>query len=46
MTELVDIQVVVFCLAEELARLTGKDFDVVERALVNVAADTMRGKRR
>jgi NTP pyrophosphatase (non-canonical NTP hydrolase) len=46
MTELVDIQVVVFCLAEELARLTGEDFDVVERALVNVAADTMRGKRR
>jgi hypothetical protein len=46
MTELVDIQVVVFRLAEELARLTGEDYDVVERALVNVAADTMRGKRR
>ena len=46
MAELADVQVVVFCLAEELARLTGEDYDVVERALVNVAADTMRGKRR
>jgi NTP pyrophosphatase (non-canonical NTP hydrolase) len=46
MAELADVQVVVFCLAEELARLTGEDYDVVERALVNVAGDTMRGKRR
>jgi hypothetical protein len=46
MTELVHIQVVVFRLAEELARLTGEDFDIVERALVRVATDTMRGKRR
>jgi hypothetical protein len=45
MSEPAGIQVVVFCLAEELARLTGEDFDVVERALVNVAADTMRGKQ-
>ena len=44
MTELVDIQVVVFCLAEELARLTGEDFDVTERALVKVATGTMRGR--
>jgi hypothetical protein len=44
MTELVDIQVVVFCLAEELARLTGEDYDVAERALAKVAADTMRGR--
>jgi hypothetical protein len=46
MAELAGVQVVVFCLAEELARLTDEDYDVVERALVNVAADTMRGKRR
>ena len=44
MTEMVDIQVVVFCLAEELARLTGEDYDVVGRALVRVSADTMRGR--
>jgi NTP pyrophosphatase (non-canonical NTP hydrolase) len=46
MAELAGVQVIVFCLAEELARLTGEDYDVVERALVNVAADTKRGKRR
>jgi hypothetical protein len=45
MAELAGIQVVVFRLAEELARLTGEDYDVVERALVNVAADTLRGKQ-
>ena len=44
MTELVNIQVVVFCLAEELVRLTGEDYDVAERALVKVAADTVRGR--
>jgi hypothetical protein len=46
MAELADVQVVVFCLAEELARPTGEDYDVIEHALVNVAGDTMRGKRR
>ena len=46
MAALANVQVVVFCLAEDLARLTGEDYDVVERALVNVAGDTMRGKRR
>jgi NTP pyrophosphatase (non-canonical NTP hydrolase) len=46
MAELADVQVVVFCLAEELARPTGEDYDVVEHALVNVAGDTMRGQRR
>ena len=46
MTELVDVQVVVFCLAEELARLTGEDYDVAERALAKVAADRVRGERR
>jgi hypothetical protein len=44
MTELVGIQVVVFCLAEELARLTGEDYDVAKRALIKVSADTMRGR--
>jgi NTP pyrophosphatase (non-canonical NTP hydrolase) len=45
MAELADVQVVVFCLAEELARVTGEDYNVVERALVEVAAGTMRGKQ-
>jgi NTP pyrophosphatase (non-canonical NTP hydrolase) len=46
MAELAGVQVVVFCLAEELARLTSEDYDIVERALVRVATGTMRGKRR
>jgi NTP pyrophosphatase (non-canonical NTP hydrolase) len=45
MAVLADVQVVVFCLAEELARLTGEHYDVAECALVNVAAGTMRGKQ-
>jgi hypothetical protein len=46
MGKLVDIQVVVFCLAEELNRLTGEDFDVTEHALVKVVAGAMQGKQR
>lgn len=46
MAKLAGVQVVVFRLAEELARLTGEHYDVVGRALVNVAADTMRGQQR
>lgn len=43
--ELADLQVVVFCLAEVLAELDGKPFDVVEAAEIKSASDIERGIR-
>jgi len=42
-SELADIQVVLFCLAQEIAESTGCPFDVVSAALEKARTDTLRG---
>jgi NTP pyrophosphatase (non-canonical NTP hydrolase) len=44
-TELADIQVVVFCLAQALTELAGDDYNVVRAALAKATTDVLRGKR-
>lgn len=43
--ELADIQVVVFCLAEALAEMTGRPFDVTRAAFDKATQDIERGVR-
>ena len=44
-SELADLQVVLFCAAEALARATGEPFDVVQKAKEKALADVERGVR-
>ena len=43
--ELADLQVVLFCAAKALGKMTGTRFDVVEAAVVKAQADVGRGVR-
>jgi len=43
--ELVDVQVVLFCAAEALSRMTGNKFDIVDLAKRKAQADVERGVR-
>ena len=45
-SELADIQVVLFCLSQSVARMTGEPFDVVQAALDKGKGDIERGVRK
>lgn len=45
-SELADMQVIIFCLAEVLKQMTGEDFSVIDAALEKSQADIKRGVRK